>query len=108
MTVNQLAELLNATKLNIANGEKEVSTGYAGDLLSFVMGRAPEDSAWFTIMTNVNILAVATLTDVAVVVVCEGANVDESIIQKANQQEINLIKTEYDVFNAIKRYLDET
>ncbi|MBR2614479.1 MAG: hypothetical protein IKC71_02645 [Clostridia bacterium] len=108
MTVNQLAELLNANKLNIANGEKEVATGYAGDLLSFVMGRAPEDSAWFTIMTNVNILAVATLTDVAVVVVCEGATVDESIIEKAKQQEINLIKTEYDVFNAIKRYLDET
>ena len=92
MTVNQLAELLNANKLNIANGEKEVATGYAGDLLSFVMGRAPEDSAWFTIMTNVNILAVATLTDVAVVVVCEGATVDESIIEKAKQQEINLIK----------------
>ncbi|MBE5756463.1 MAG: hypothetical protein E7342_01555 [Clostridiales bacterium] len=106
MTVNQLAELLNANKLNIANGDKEVVTGYAGDLLSFVMGRAPEDSAWFTIMTNLNILAVATLTDVAVVVVCEGAAVDNAIIEKAKQQEINLIKTEYDVFNAIKRYLD--
>ena len=70
MNVNKLAEILDAVKLNVEDGERVIETGYAGDLLSFVMGRAPENSAWFTIMTNVNILAVATLTEVSVIVVC--------------------------------------
>ena len=106
MNVNQLAEILDAVKLNVEDGERVIETGYAGDLLSFVMGKAPENSAWFTIMTNVNILAVATLTEVSVIVVCEDASVDESVINKAKEQGINLIKTKQDIFSAIKRYID--
>ena len=72
MTVRDLADILSASTVNEADFSREVTGGYAGDLLSFVMGRAPENSAWYTVMTNVNVAAVAVLTDVAVVVLCEG------------------------------------
>ena len=64
MTVQKLVDILQATTVYEADFSREVTGGYAGDLLSFVMGRAPENSAWYTVMTNVNVIAVAVLTDV--------------------------------------------
>ena len=44
--------------------DRTVKTGYAGDLLSWVMGRAEPDCVWLTIMSNANVCAVAVLADV--------------------------------------------
>ena len=40
MTVQTLKEMLSLTEFHLAEPEREVSGGYAGDLLSWVMGRA--------------------------------------------------------------------
>ncbi len=94
MTVKELAEKLGTRVLCMPEPDREVATGYAGDLLSWVMGRAPSDCAWFTIMANVNIVAVAMLRDVAVVIVSEGAEVGEDVITRAEQQSINLLASD--------------
>lgn len=106
MTVNELIRVLNATPVCVPNGEAIVSGGYAGDLLSYVMGRAPSGAAWFTIMTNVNVCAVATLTEVAVVVICDGCKPDELLVNSAKTRGVNVICTDLDVFHAIKRVND--
>lgn len=106
MTVNELIRVLNATPVCLCDGQKTVSDGYAGDLLSYVMGRAPSGAAWFTIMTNVNVCAVATLTDVAVVVICDGCKPDELLVNSAKTRGVNVICTDSDVFHAIKRVND--
>ena len=98
MTVKELAGKLGARELCMPEPDREVVTGYAGDLLSWVMGRAPADAAWVTIMANVNIVAVAMLRDVAVVVVCEGAEVSEDVIARADQQGINLLASDKDAY----------
>lgn len=108
MTVNQLCDILNAKKLNIADGERQITCGYAGDLLSFVMGRAPQDCAWFTIMTNINICAVASLADVSCVVICEDSLPMSGVVEKANEQGINLLLTDKDMFSAIKQVINES
>ena len=64
MTVEQLAQELGLTVL--CGGEplsRQVESVYSCDLLSFVMGRAPADSAWVTVMGNMNAMAVALLAD---------------------------------------------
>ena len=66
MTVTRLVDILDARIANLADGDREVVTCYCGDFLSNVMGKAPADSAWFTVMNNVNVCAVASLTDVSV------------------------------------------
>ena len=58
MTVKEIAEKLGLTPVSVADDAREVQGGYAGDLLSWVMGRVPEGAAWVTIMTNVNVVAV--------------------------------------------------
>lgn len=101
MKVSELSAILNAKVKNLSD-DRELSTGYAGDFLSFVMGKAPADCAWFTVMNNINIMAVATLAEVGVVVVCEGVKVDEAISTRAAGQGINLVETDYDIFTAVK------
>lgn len=74
-------------------GERNVSGAYIGDLLSWVMGRANEDNAWITIMSNVNVIAVASLSDVACVILAEGVALDETLKQTAIQKGINVLSS---------------
>lgn len=103
MTVLQLAQKLDATIVCDADVGKTINGGYAGDLLSFVMGKATQDCAWFTVMTNVNVCAVATLTEVSVVVVCEGCKPDQILIDRCQSQGVNLVVTQLDMFSAIAK-----
>ena len=98
MTVLELANTLSLKPLCMPCPEREVRGGYAGDLLSWVMGRAPADAAWATIMSNVNIIAVAMLRDVATVIICEGAEVGEDVIARAEQQDVNLLLAEKGIY----------
>jgi len=107
MTVKDLCKILSATELNIADYDRKITSGYAGDLLSFVMGKAPQDSAWFTVMTNINVCAVATLADCGCVVICENSQPMDGVKEKAKQQGINMILTDKDIFTAIKMVVNE-
>ena len=104
MTVNELIDKLDAKAYVLADGERKVVGGYAGDFLSFVMAKAPADSGWFTIMTNVNVAAVAKLSDVSAVIICEGSVPDIPLIEKAEAGGINIISTGLDIFSAIKLF----
>ena len=54
------------------------------------MGRAKADSAWITIMSNVNVLAVATLADTSAVILAEGVMPDDEFIAIAKAKGVNL------------------
>ena len=92
MTVQDLATQLNLTPFHLEDGSRQVTGGgYCGDLLSWVMGKAPADGVWLTIMSNVNMAAVAALTDVACVILTESVTPDEPLLRKAQLQGINLL-----------------
>ena len=70
----------------------EIAEGvYIGDLLSWVMGRAGSGDAWITIMSNVNIAAVATLADTACIILAEGVQPDDGVTELACEKNINLL-----------------
>lgn len=106
MKVSELARKLNAEIVNMPNPDDEVEGGYCGDFLSFVMQRAPENCAWFTVMTNVNVAAVASLTGAKAVVVCENCQCDDNLIDKVKKQGICVLKTNLDIYNAVKTYIE--
>ena len=91
ITVNDLINELELTPMLLADGEREVTGGYAGDLLSWVMGRANAGDAWVTIMSNMNVAAVAQLADVACVVFAEGVVPDQPALDAAELHGINLL-----------------
>ena len=45
MTVNELSNHPDFAAVFIADGDRKIEGGYAGDLLSWVMGRASEGDA---------------------------------------------------------------
>ncbi|MBQ2733973.1 MAG: hypothetical protein IJF74_07430 [Clostridia bacterium] len=93
-----LAAELGLEIINEADGERLVNCGYAGDLLSWVMGRAPADCAWVTVMSNVNVVAVASLADVGCVILAENAELDDAALEKARAVGINIYRTAMPVF----------
>ncbi len=105
MKINELIKTLNARAINLPDGNAEVEGGYCGDFLSFVMQRAPENAVWFTVMTNLNVAAVASLTGVGAVVVCEGSKCEEMLAERAKMQKICLLETDLDIYGAVKAYL---
>ena len=94
MTVNELKEKLNLKVLVEDDLDREVEDCYIGDLLSWVMGRAPADSAWLTVMGNINSIAVATLADVSCIILVENAALDENARAKAEMHGVNILTTE--------------
>ena len=103
MTVSGLKEALNLTAFAMPQGERQVRGGYAGDLLSWVMGKAEADDAWLTIMSNANIVAVATLADVSCIILCEGVVPDAGVVALAEQKGVNLLGSEESVFSLSAR-----
>ncbi|MBQ1838886.1 MAG: hypothetical protein II127_04645 [Ruminococcus sp.] len=94
MTVKDLIERLNLTIMVEGELDREVTDCYIGDLLSWVMGRAPMDSAWLTVMGNINSIAVATLADVSCIILVENAALDDAARQKAEIHGVTILQTE--------------
>lgn len=92
----QLFQLKNAGD----DFEREITVPFCCDLLSIAMGQAPAGSAWVTVMANMNTLAVATLTDVACVILAENVSIDDVFLAKATQQGITVFSTALPIFDA--------
>ena len=106
MTVKALQEQLGWTAFHMAGPDRQVTGAYAGDLLSWVMGRAGQDCAWLTIMSNQNVAAVALMADVACVVLTEGVRPDEDLLRRAREKEVNLLGAGEDTYTAACRLHD--
>lgn len=102
MTVNELIEKTDFKAVSLPDGDKEICGCYIGDLLSWVMGRAEENQAWITIMSNINIVAVASLVDVSCVILSEGVELEESIIETARQKNVNILSSKQPTYETAK------
>lgn len=97
------AELAATCGFEIAcgDGDREVTGGlYCCDLLSIVMGRAPADCAWVTVMGNLNSIAVSVLADCACIILAEGMALDDDAKAKGVQQDVTVLKTTLPVYEA--------
>ncbi len=103
MKVSDLAQKLDLTALALPDGERDVTGVYIGDLLSWVMGRASSGDCWITIMSNINIVAVASLADVACIVLAEGVTLDESVRNTAEQKGVNIFTAQNTAYEVAAR-----
>lgn len=98
MTVKELTKTAGLTCLCMPAPEREVNGAYIGDLLSWVIGRAEADNAWITIMSNLNVLAVASLADVSCVVLAEGVTLDSEILATAEEKGVNVLSSKLSTY----------
>lgn len=103
MTVSELCRQGGFSAVNIAEGEREIAGAYACDLLSWVIGRAPTSAALVTVMTNVNVIAVAVMAELSCVILCEGVKVDDIALEKAKEQGVNVLSSDAPIFETCNK-----
>ena len=85
-----------ATKL-----DAQVTGGYASDLLSCVMAKAQAGNVWVTIQGHPNIVAVATLIDLAGIIVAEGMSIDAATLKKAEEEGVPILTTSLTTYTVV-------
>jgi predicted transcriptional regulator len=99
MNVNELCRNLGLNPVAGQKGmDREVNGAYAGDLLSFVMANASKGNVWVTIQAHANIVAVASLIEMACIIVAAGVEVDGDTLDKANGEGIPILTTGDDTY----------
>lgn len=105
MNVSQLVKELELEVLSDAGAmDAPVTGGFAGDLLSLAMSSVEKGDVWVTVQTNLNILAIASLTEAACIIVAGSMNISKEVIEKAKQEEICLFRSSemmYELCNKI-------
>lgn len=99
MTVKALEEH-GFVPVAIPEPDREITGVYIGDLLSWVMGRAKSGDAWITIMSNINVLAVAALADTACIIAAEDVEITEDIAKAAKEKGINILSFSGSAYDA--------
>lgn len=84
----------------------EVTGGYAADLLSCVMAKAQEGNIWVTLQSHPNIVAVASLLDLAGVIITEGMIPDATTVEKAEEKGVPILTTELTTFTVVGRLFE--
>jgi predicted transcriptional regulator len=99
MTVSDLVEKYG---LKIFSGKEslgnEITGGYVSDLLSDVMGFASEGQVWITLQTHQNVLAIASLKDLAAVILVKGLEPDQETLKRGEEEGLPILGTDLDTF----------
>jgi hypothetical protein len=90
-------------KVSCAGGNlgKEVRGGYVGDLLSDVMANSKEGDIWITRQVHQNIVAVASLKDLAGIILIQGSEPALDTAAKANAEGIPILVTDLPAFEIV-------
>ena len=98
-TINEICNAVNGKLITPAdNPDIEITDGYMCDLLSFVIGRAPEGACWITVIGNLNTIAVAVLAELPCIILAENAALDDDAKVRAEQNGIAVICSEKNSF----------
>ena len=83
-------------------GENNLDTAfegvYAGDLLSRAMSHVEAENLWITIMSNINVIAVASLTEAAAVLLAEDVELIPEALDAAREKEITVLSSPLTVY----------
>ena len=99
MNVQNLVDKLNLEIIcDGGNLEAEIDGCFATDLLSLAMANVEKGNVWITVQTNMNILGIAALAESSCVVIAQGMNIPQSVIEKAKEESICLLRTPMPVY----------
>lgn len=102
MNVTQFAQQMGLSIFCQAeDAEQRTITGcYLCDLLSWVIGHCKNTDGWITIQSNVNVAAVAVMTECSCVILAEGVTMEPDVLQKAQDRGVTVLgstKTAYEI-----------
>ncbi len=104
MTVAELSNLIQARCLTPGlDAGREVTCGYACDLLSWVMSHGEEGMAWVTVQTHMNVVAVAVLAEMACVILPENIDMEAESLDKATSEGMVVLQSPLSAYDICGR-----
>ncbi len=98
MKISELTDLLGYQLVQDSFDDREIADGYTSDLLSDVMANAPDGAALITIQAHKNTVAVASMTNLGALVICNSRPLPEEMIEAARKEQIAVFTTEKNQF----------
>ncbi|MDR0553686.1 MAG: hypothetical protein LBG76_02655 [Treponema sp.] len=93
MTIREAAAALGAEIVQPEFEDRELTGAYTSDLLSDVMAHAKDGGALVTIQAHKNTVAVATLVNIGVIVICNSRPIPEDMLESAKDEGIAVFLT---------------
>ena len=104
MTIREVVDSSQLQILACPEGlDKEITGGYASDLLSDVIAHTRAGNLWVTMQTHRNIIAVATLKELAAVVLVNGRTPDPETLEKAREEKVIVLGSRLPAFELVGR-----
>ena len=101
----QVSDIVNELKLTVYGGKsglnREVDGGYASDLLSDVMGHADTGNLWVTLQNHKNVMAIASLKELAAIILVKGIEPEADTLEQSNQEQIPILGTDMETFEIV-------
>jgi len=101
----ELQELINSLSLEVKTPEldlhREVTGGYASDLLSDVIGNAHKGDIWVTLQVHLNIIAVASLKELAGIILVSNRTPDAETLKKAIAENVPVMTSRLPTFDLV-------
>jgi len=103
-----VADIVDKLALQVRAGagtlrDRQVTGGYASDLLSCVMAGARKGDVWVTLQAHPNVIAVAVLLELAAVIITEGAQPDPETLKKAEAEDVPVLTTTDNTFVVVTK-----
>lgn len=105
-----LKELLEEEQFELLSGtttDKEILNTRCCDLLSWVMARGSEGTAWITVQAHSNIVAVASLLEFACIIIPENISVEKDVLDKAHDEDVAIVSTPLDSYGVFKYFYEK-
>lgn len=101
----KINDVLTSLEASVVCGETDKCFDgvYVGDLLSRAMSHVECDNIWVTIMSNVNVVAVATLTEPAAIILAESVELQEDALKGATENGITVLSTKLSAYEICVR-----
>jgi hypothetical protein len=103
MTVQELLDELDLTLYTTGADQRAITGGYASDLLSCVMAKAKPGNVWITLHVHPNIVAVASVLDLAAVIIAEGMKPEFETITQARKSDVILLGSPHTTYALVGR-----
>jgi serine kinase of HPr protein (carbohydrate metabolism regulator) len=98
----RVKDIISALRLEVYSGkgglENEITGGYTSDLLSDVMGNADEGKIWITLQTHKNTIAVASLKELAAIILVKGFKPEEDTALQSEEEKIPILGSKEEAF----------
>jgi len=98
MKISEVAAALNAEIFQNEFEDTDLTGAYTSDLLSDVMAYAKDGGALITIQAHKNTVAVASLVDISVIVICNSRPLPDDMLEAAKNEGIAVIRTKENQF----------